>query len=307
MNPQRLFRPRLCAALLSSLLFSSLLPCTFAASAKADPPRALWVWFTKNIREQPEAQADFFHFLAAPKGDASHAITTLYFDGMETADFKDPKTVTLLRKFLTTAHERHLKVQFLCGQSNWALPAGQPEALSYLNTVLAFNRASPAEARYDGFQYDVEPYTLPGWPSAALENGMLSLLDKSNAAIHASGRPLTLGLAIPRWFGQAQFDYLDRKIIDRADEIVVMDYVTTPEQLVNDPSDVLTYASKKHKAVWIGVETGPVADAPKSTFDALGNAAMEAQLKVAAPKFQSQPSFKGYAIHHYASYILLKP
>lgn len=297
MNTPRFLRSLVCAALLF----------TVAASVHADPPRAMWVWFTKNIREQPEAQADFFHFLAAPQGNAAHAITTIYFDGMETADFKNPETVAHLRKFLTSAHERRIRVQFLCGQSHWATPAGQPEALGYLSAVLAFNHASPAGARYDGFQYDVEPYTLPGWPSAALENGMLSLLDKSNAKIHASGWPLTLGLAIPRWFGQTQFDYLDRKIIDRADEVVVMDYVTTPEQLINDPSDVLTYASQKHKAVWIGVETGPVADAPKSTFNALGNAAMEAELKEELLKFQSQPSFKGYAIHHYGSYSTFKP
>jgi hypothetical protein len=176
-----------------------------------------------------------------------------------------------------------------------------------LNTILAFNRASPPAARYDGFQYDVEPYTLPGWPSPALENGMLSLLDSSNAAIHSAGQHLTLGLAIPRWFGQPQFDYLDRKIIDRADEIVVMDYVTTPQQLVVDPSDILTYASRKHKAVWIGVETGPVSDAPKSSFYSLGNAAMESELKAAWPQFKSQPAFRGYAIHHYSSYAALKP
>ncbi len=278
----------------------------FTVSSHAAPPRAVWVWFTAGIREQPEAQAQFFKFLAAPRGDALHAITTIYFDGMETADFQKPATVIHLRQFLTAAHRRHIRVEFLCGESDWATQAGQPKGLSYLSAVLAFNRTSSPAARYDGFQYDVEPYTLPGWPSLSLENGMLSLLDSSNTAIHASKQHLTLGLAIPRWFGQPQFDYLDRKIIDRADEIVVMDYVTTPQHLVSDPADVLTYASKKHKAVWIGVETGPVSEAPKSSFYGLGNAAMENQLKAAWPQFKSQPSFRGYAIHHYSSYTTLK-
>jgi hypothetical protein len=186
-------------------------------------------------------------------------------------------------------------------------PAGLPQGVSYLKTILAFNSHSPPNARYDGFQYDVEPYTLPGWPSAALENGTVALFDASDAAIRASGQHLTLSAAIPRWFGQPQFGFLDRKIIDRTDEVIVMDYVTTPQQLINDPSDILHYANEKHKGVWIGVETGDLPDTPKSTFHQLGNGAMEEELKTDMPLFQAQPSFRGYAIHHYGSYAALKP
>lgn len=290
----------------------SFLLTTFAFSAgttgvRADTPRALWVWSTGTIREDPAAQAEFFRFAAAPRGNTAHAITTVYFDGMETADFANPVTVASLRRFLTAAHARHLRVEFLCGEPGWATAAGRPKGLSYVRAVLAFNQASTPAAQYDGFQYDVEPYTLPGWPSAGLQNGLLALLDGANGLIHTSGRPLPLSLAIPRWFGQPQFDFLDRKIIDRTDSVVVMDYVSTPEQFLADPADVLDYAGKKHKAVWIGVETGPVADAPKSTFYALGNTALESMLAAAHPQFQKSSAFRGYAIHHYGAYTALKP
>jgi hypothetical protein len=289
------------ACIIATLTLAAVIP------AQAALHRSLWVWSTKGIRELPLAQSQFFRFLAAPHGNPAHAITVIYFDGMQTSDYGNAKTVANLQQFLVAAHHRHIRVQFLCGDSDWATPAGLPQGVSYLKTILAFNSHSPPNARYDGFQYDVEPYTLPGWPSAALENGTVALFDASDAAIRASGQHLTLSAAIPRWFGQPQFGFLDRKIIDRTDEVIVMDYVTTPQQLINDPSDILHYANEKHKGVWIGVETGDLPDTPKSTFHQLGNGAMEEELKTDMPLFQAQPSFRGYAIHHYGSYAALKP
>jgi len=278
-----------------------------AIPASASPIRATWVWNTAPIRNDPEEQANFFDFLAAPYGAASNKIGIVYMDGISAAKFTDPQTSSGLRKLIANAHARKLRVDFLCGDPTWATPAGQPDGLSHLSAVLAFNRTAKANERFDGFQYDVEPYLLPGWPSVDIERGMIALLDKSNVLISKSAGPLLLSVAIPRWYGQTQYHYLDRSIIDRTDEVEVMDYVTTVDQLVNDPEDVLTYAAKTHKKVWIGVETGEVKEAPTCSFFGRSNTEMEAMLASAAPRLAQYPSFSGYAIHHYGSYREMKP
>jgi hypothetical protein len=288
---------------LACLALAFLIP-NFAAAA---PARASWVWSTGNIRGDASQQAAFFQFLAAPHGDASHAITTVFFDGMDIKSFQDPATVAGLKQFMIAAHAKGIKVDFLCGDPSWATPAGQAEGTTLLSAILTYNHGSPPNARYDGFQYDVEPYTLPGWPSTDIENGLLALFDASNTLIHASGQHLKLAASIPRWFGNPDLNGLDRKIIDRTDEIDVMDYVSNADHLVSDPADILDYASKMHKAVWIGVETGPLPDTPRTTFYGVGNAAMEAVLSTALPSLEAQPSFRGYAIHHWATYQSLKP
>lgn len=292
----------------STLIVLVALCCVLLpGQANAQSLRAIWVWNTLQIRNNPSARADFFKVLAAPFGDKDHAIKIVYFDGLNVPDFSNPYIVDSARSFLKDAHARGLSVEFLTGDPSWATPAGEPGAIACLNAVLAFNKAGAPNERYDGFQYDVEPYALPTWPSTALEQGCVDLLDKSNAAIKASGQRLPITSCIPRWYGQAQFNFVDRPIIDRSDAIVVMDYVTTVGQLVSDPQDILVYATKKGKPVWIGVETTPLSDSPRSTFFGSTNAQMESMLSQALPILKLQPSFHGYAVHQYAYYPSLKP
>lgn len=284
-------------------------PPTNAAPDEAAPltPRSLWVWNTTAIRAGGAAQDAFFRFLTAPHGEPKNAITTLYFDGVNRKALADPAVARELRSFLKAAHARHLRVDYLCGDAHWAVEKGMPEALETLNAILTFNQDSAPDERYDGFQYDVEPYSLPEWPSPALRQGLLTLLDRSRAAITASGSKLLLTAAIPHWYDQPTHGYLDRAIIDRTDEVLIMDYVRKPENLVADAAGELAYAAKVGKKVWIGVETKDLKETPQVTFFGTGNAAMETALSAALPKLREQPSFAGYAIHPWSSYVTLKP
>ncbi|WP_437755149.1 hypothetical protein [Sorangium sp. So ce1389] len=278
-----------------------------SGSAPAPTPRSLWVWDTASIRADGATQTDFLRFLAAPHGEAKNAITTVYFDGVNARQLADAAIVRDLRRFLKSAHARELRVDFLTGDPHWATPAEQAAALAELNAILAFNRSGGPGEQFDGFQYDVEPHTLPEWPSPALREGILDLLDRSRAAIQASGQRLLLTAAIPSWYDQPQLGFLDRAIIDRTDEVVIMDYVRTADRLVNDASGELDHATKAGKKIWIGVETGELKDTPEISFFGTGNAALEGVLAEALPRLTRQRSFAGYAIHHWASYVTLKP
>jgi hypothetical protein len=233
----------------------------------------------------------------------------VFFDGVRQADFANAETVASLRRFLKEAHKRKLRVDFLTGDPSWALDSSQAIGLAYTQAVIDFNRGGDRSERYDGIQYDVEPYALPEWRTQreTLEAGLLGLLDKSRALIKASGQKLLLTAALPRWYGAQDGRVAYKDVVDRLDEIDVMDYVTTSAHLTNDPAGMLKYASATHKKVWIGVETGELKETPRSTFFDLGEAAMESVFAQSLAVFENEPSFAGYAVHHWAGYTGMKP
>lgn len=281
------------------------------------PPRALWIWgesralLQKGERKSGEtgAQRAFFEFLAAPHGRADRAITILYLGGIRREALASP-AVQQIRDFLTAAHRRGLSVEFLCGDTSWAHAAHHEEALAYLHAVLAYNRTAPTAARFDGFQYDVEPYLLKEWPTPSLRRDFLHLFDRARAEAYAGtrGHPrLLLGAAIPAWFDQEQFGWLDRAVLDRLDYLALMDYVNNAEALIERAVNEIAYATRTGKRVVIGVETQLLKDEPQATFFAEGNAAMERALSAAARRFASSRGFGGFAIHYLDSYRTFKP
>lgn len=278
----------------------------FAAPAQVSPPRALWVWNTADLRHDPKAADNFFRFLAAPHECPDRAISTLYFDGMSPKDFADAKTITELRRFLVKAHQRPVHVEFLCGDSAWGKAENHNEALSNLRAILAFNKAGKSAERFDGFQFDVEPYLLKEWPSPTLTRDYLRLLDKARDEIRVSKTKLVLGAAIPRFFHNESVGHLDRQVLDRVDYIALMDYVDSSERLIADASPEIEYAGKIGKKVWIGVETQELKDEPKATFYALGSDMMELAFTAAAQHYKNAPGFGGFAIHHWSSYRVFK-
>ncbi len=289
-------------------LFMLIAGAAFAAPVLAIPPaqRALWVWNTNSIRHDSAAQNAFFAFLQKPHSKADRAISTLYFDGMAPRDFTDKSTVSELRRFLQESHRRNLKVHFLCGDSSWAKPENHEKGLANLRAIIGFNRGAKPGEKFDGFQWDVEPYTLKEWPSPILRQGYLEFLDKSKKMVHASGAALSIGAAIPRFFHNASTGFLNREVLKRVDYIALMDYVDSPERLVADAKADIEDAAKAGKSIWIGVETQKLPEEPMATFYAVGNEAMEKALAAAVSAYGGKKGFGGLAIHHWDSYRVFK-
>lgn len=271
-------------------------------ASAASRPRALWVWDTADIRHDPAARREFFTFLAAPHGSPDRAITTLFFSGLSETDLAKPGVADEMRAFLKEAHRRRLHVEFLCGDASWAQAKHRSEALAYLQSVLTFNKASASDSRFDGFQFDVEPYLLKEWPNPELRGNYLALLSEARDMIRASKSRLVLGAAIPRFFGLKTAEFLDRPVLDRLDYVALMDYVDSAERFVNDAGEIVGYAGRTGKYVWLGAETQELKEEPTATFFALGKAAMEQAFAAAAGRYKNAPGFKGVAVHHWNSY-----
>ncbi|MBZ5546273.1 MAG: hypothetical protein LAO07_21850 [Acidobacteriia bacterium] len=139
------------------------------APAAGDPAatvhRALWVWRSKPLfEEQNREEADrFFAFCARQRIAAVYLAAE--FD--PTTEAGVPRTnlrnADSYREFLARAHREGLKVEALAGTPEWAVRENHPQALAAVEAVLAFNRANPPEARFDGMHFDVEPYALVGY------------------------------------------------------------------------------------------------------------------------------------------------
>ncbi|MES2464152.1 MAG: hypothetical protein V4671_26610, partial [Armatimonadota bacterium] len=257
------------------------------------------------------AQSAFFKFISAPHGHPDRAITTLYLGGIRREALIEPAARDDVRRFLTAAHRRGLLVEFLCGDSRWAQKENHEEALGFLRAVLSFNRAAPAPARFDGFQYDVEPYLLKEWPAPALRRDFLRLFERARAEVDAGaprGLPrLVLGAAVPFWFDQEKLEWLDRAVLDRVDYLALMDYVNNAPALIERAAGEIAYAGKIKKRIVIGMETQRLKDEPTATFFAEGNSAMERAVSAAARQYGKTPGFGGFAIHHLTSYRTFAP
>jgi len=274
-----------------------------AGKAHSQSKRALWMWDTSRIIGDEGLQSSAFRFMAAPHGDRGKSIDVLFCAGLTPSDLSSSDMARRLRAFIRSAHARRIRVDFLCGEPSWAQAAGSEYVLFYLSGVIAFNQADPDTA-FDGFDYNVRPYLLSGWPSSEQMSGLVQLIDRSRQRISAANQSMLLVATVPTWYDQDQYQYLDRYIIDRADEVVVLDYVNTPTRLTGDAAGILTYASQHGKHVWLGVDTGP---STSNTFYGIGNEHMESVLATALPKCQTYSSFAGYAIESYETYLTLTP
>jgi len=283
----------------SIAVYLSLLFLTVSAPSHA-AVRALWVWNGSTIVSNSSQQTTFFNFIAAPYGKTANKVGKLYFAGGLLSQFSNSTWISQMRSFLSTAHAKGLTVFFLCGDASWATPAHEADGLSYMSAVLNFNSSSGSGMKFDGFQYDVEPYTLPGWPSTALENGLLDLLWRARGLITSSGQRMALSEAIPFWLDQAQFNYLDQGVIDLTDEVAIMDYTNNASLLTSYPQAEMTYASAHNKSVWVGIETTNAGST--ISFYGHGDNQMESALSSDFATFASRPCFAGYAIHDYVGW-----
>lgn len=134
-------------------------PTPTVVSSVNSTTRAMWVWGTASkIVSDAQTQNDFFAFIAAPHGDTSIRINRLYFFG-DSLDLS--RGAVPVRAFIKRAHDAGIAVEYLTGDSSWALTSMGSNATSRVDKVIAFNAGG--SDRFDGVHFDIEPYLLPSW------------------------------------------------------------------------------------------------------------------------------------------------
>jgi hypothetical protein len=285
------------------LISFCLLTAVYAGHATRHA-RALWVWHSHPIVQDAVQRHEFFKFLEAPKGDSAGRISVIFVSRI---GVEDQSSSVAIASFIAEAHHRSVRVDYLCGDESYILPAHLKDGLWQLEYVLKYNHSEPPGARFDGIQFDVEPYALPGWPSSTLTKEYLGFLADCRDRIRASRQHVKLGAAIPRWFDVPELHGLYKSVLDRVDYVAVMDYVDKPASFVNDAKQTVEYASKAGKEAWLGAEASELPEEPHSTFYRLGNKAMEHAFQAAYHAFDLSNGFAGVAVEYYETYVALRP
>ncbi len=276
-----------------------LLGClAMAAQANA---RGLWLW-DQTFATDPAQMQVFFNFASSKK------IGVIYFECEALVQKNQPA----LRDFVVAAKARSMEVDFLFGDPSWALTANHSIATNLAKAAAAYNKAYPA-ARPRGVHYDVEPYSLREWKTqeSSVANQYLDLIEKLKAI--ATPASLQLTMDIPFWFDGESITRsgpkrpLNQLVQDRVDRVVLMDYRDTADLIIQFAAAEIAYGDQIKKKVAIGVETQCEQQPAYISFCDKGNAAMEAALATVQSRFASHPAYDGISIHHYGSYLTLKP
>jgi hypothetical protein len=130
-------------------------------------------------------------------------------------------------------------------------------------------------------RFDIEPYLLPGFSGPAktpILRDYLALFDKLH--VIAKSGALPLGADIPFWFdGEDRYQEpvaqvagrpVSELVMDRVDNVAVMAYRTRiygPDGVIAHAIDEIEYAEATGKAVYVGLETGPLPNEHVREFD----------------------------------------
>ncbi|HIJ95304.1 MAG TPA: hypothetical protein HPP94_06140 [Desulfuromonadales bacterium] len=215
------------------------------------------------------------------------------------------------------------------GIAVWALD-GDPEYVRHPEALLRRIRKvadlihSTSEPNFSGFQVDIEPYLNKDF---ALKREQylatyLELLDN----LKKQG-DLPLSVVVPFWFDSMYVGgtSLLQKVIEIADELVVMSYRTDPAELLAVARTELGLAEKLSKPVRLGIELGRIPDErhielvpavgqgeislggmlwkKKADYTVSGNRISFRNRKLELPGYMATPipfrSFDGWVLHSY--------
>lgn len=275
----------------------------FKIQAQASvPASSAWVWHTQAWLDDPQRLSQEMAFLQA------RGIQTLYLQLPAAQRTQNPGEVVwdevALAHLLQTLHQQGFRVQALDGDPRYALAASHQGVLKTVQRLLEFNRKHPPEMRFDGLQYDIEPYLLPGFFGPQREALYQSFLSLSSAVYQATQEAgLPLGWAIPAWLDQpdsftgqrlsvsfqSQNRVLSEHLQLHSDYIALMNYRTQiwgAGGLLDQGRDELLFARQHNKRVVMGLETMPLPD--EKLYLLRGQPSREAPLGTAALKICGQ-------------------
>lgn len=289
--------------------------------------RAMWMWeraayeavFDQSARDRLGAVMDDTVTFA------SDPIGTIYL-GVGRYGAKDMLRDSRdeVAAFVTWAKDRGYHVQATVAGGTQppylgALEQFQHFAVDEFEKVLDYNLAVDEGARFDGVNVDIEPYILSDWkvPGNDLPERWLDVIQTLVERRDASGLPILVGPAIPRWLDTSscctavpwngETKPLSDHIQDMTDYVSIMDYRDTAEGsagIIAQAQHEIDYANQigKPNSVVLGVESKDLSgggDPETVTFWEEGRTYMEAELDKVYAAFDADASFGGIAMHHY--------
>lgn len=292
-----------------------LLLCALPMGAMARASRAVWTWEADSYAmvKDPAVAREAPTYLQSQHIDTVY----LYADSYQGHNLivEHPEWY---RAFIERLHRRHMKVYALLGSAylhteRYVLPAYRQQAEDMFRRVVQYNAAAPAVARFDGVNLDIEPQILDEWNDSTRARLLADFLNMGEALMKIKRKyhaTLAVGPAIPFWLDGIDVEWKGVKcpasehVIDLFDYVALMDYrnkAAGSDSILSHAASEIAYADRVGKKVVIGLEVSP--DEPeKVTFDKAGPKVFEQAVGTVEQALHDDPSFAGFAIHHYRTY-----
>lgn len=293
------------------------------AATPANSGRALWVWNTVKLLD-PSHRPDldrFFEFCARQGVKEIFLSLDIRLKENTATPVFELKEPARYREFLDRAHQAGLQVQALAGTSEWAARANHAQAVAAIDSVIDFNHAGPAAARFDGVHFDVEPYSLVGYADPALRPRLLEefLEMVAKCAERARTEPgLRFGCDVPAWFYtnddlarqdllvnfRGQEKTVGEHLTDLLDAVTIMDYRNQADGaggIILAGMPAIEYAASKGRKIQVGLETSIEPD--RTIYFVAGLPLGEFQKRLAASDLRNQLYFGGYRLATFSDEI----
>ncbi len=286
-----------------------------AAADATAAGRAIWMWEKESyaLLENEDAAEEAIGYLKAQSIDTVYLYADAY-DGRNLIATRPQRYQALVSRL----HRNGLKAYALLGSwylhtENYILPERRGDAEAMFRRVLEYNAVAQPDARFDGINLDIEPHLLDEWGDSSRLRLLANFLDMSRALMEMKkkyGATLAVGPAIPFWFDGIELQWrgklrpVSEHTIDLYDYVALMDYRDAAEGgdgIISHAQSEIAYASARGRKVVVGLEVSP-GELDKLTFDEEGPTVFERELRKVAKALQREPSFDGFAIHHYRTY-----
>lgn len=215
-----------------------------AAAAARMPPRSAWVWQPPAWLNESQSLLDWAR---------RHGLDELFIAvPMKNGAILDPAA---LAAFVRQAGASGIAVWSVDGDPHMVLPSEQQSTVQRARAYAQYNARAEPSSRLRGVQFDIEPYLLPGYETAAAEWDRRYL--ELTRALRQATRPMQLEFVVPYWWaGKAE---LLKALAPSADSLAVMDYRTDAQEIYRFAVPFLDWANRYGKRTRIALEAGPIA------------------------------------------------
>ncbi|AWB45145.1 hypothetical protein DCC85_13525 [Paenibacillus sp. CAA11] len=255
--------------------------------------KATWLWNTSMITTQADEVVDF---------SKRHGVEVIFLQ----VDKKVPSDA--YRSFIAKAEDQKIKVHALGGSPEWALKENRKAGEEFLHWVADYNRQADPKERFEGIQFDVEPYLLDRWKSRqdSITREWMENVQEWNRQAKPEG--LVLGAAVPFWLDQVQAKEGKDRIafsdwlIDQMDYVAIMAYRDKANKIYGASEILLTKADQQNKQVWVGIEMARSQEGPGVSFYGKPAPILKQELDKLTRLGDKHKSFAGIAVHNYEAW-----
>lgn len=235
-----------------TLRLQSLMLLPASTAPPVETSASAWVWEPAAWLEHPEALVAN----ARARGITRLSITVPVEGGL----VAEPEP---LARFISLARRSGIAVHAVEGDPHMVEAAGLRRALERARALRTFQRQAPEDGRLAGVEYDIEPYSLPGWSKApadfeAWARAVIALAE-------AAGAPVDL--VVPPWLpGSARGRAFLDKVKPSISGVTAMAYRTDAAAVSVAAQPLLDWGAASGKPVRIALEAGPLADEYEEIF-----------------------------------------